>query len=108
MTVCEHLRAELKEAATVAWQEVINALQKESANLKSIPFVRVAHPLILLRFLGSYAIWTAALRYIGLVLLSTFLGLVLGLMLATPPTVFCIYKRLKVRAKKREERVECT
>ena len=99
-----------------AWEGVVSALHKESANLSSIPFVRVAHPLvllfiipfILLRFLGSYVVWSAALQYVGLVLISVFLGLSMGLVLATPPTLFCIYKLLKERAKQREESLSCT
>ena len=98
-----------------AWQEVINAIIKEGSNLKSLPIARVGHPLVLLviipfiliQFLGSYAVWSSVLSYVVLVIALTLVGLVIGLTVATPPTLLCIYSRLKERARLREERAQC-
>ena len=94
-----------------AGKDFVTVVEAQARSMGRLPAARVGHPLmllvlvpvILLHFLGSWAVWKAALAFVLITLLVAAIGAFGGLGLSLPPTLFLVASRLRDRARARDE-----
>lgn len=91
-------------------KDFVAVVAAQTRAMGTLPAARVGHPLmllvlvpvILLHFLGSWAVWKAALSFVLVTLVIAAVGAFGGLGLSIPPTLFLVASRLRDRARARE------